>query len=233
MVLNFYSRMRFITNLLPLLRTALTTTPHFSRTLSVLGAGHEGPINFADLELKTTFSGTRCADHTTTMNSFMVEELTKREENQGISFLHSSPGVVLTNLSQALPVWARVALRISTPLIRPFTTSQEETGARQLFIATSAVFPPQKPVAKMGRGVEVPRDLQVSVGSDGQNGSGAYLVNWNGDITGKMDLLREYRGKGVGKTVWEHMMGTFERVEGLNAANLQAEAGKGKGKEIE
>src|SRR6187402_3445580 len=87
--LNFYSRMRFITNLLPLLRTAARTTPNFSRSVSILGAGREGHINLDDLDLKSTFSGVSCAAHTIVMNDFMVEEFAAREP--GTTFIHSFP----------------------------------------------------------------------------------------------------------------------------------------------
>lgn len=127
--LNYYSRMRFVYNLLPQLRTASTESPHFSRTLSVLGAGHESAINLSDLDLKTTFSGLRCAAHTTLMNDFMAEEFAAREP--GISFLHSSPGVVNTGLARGLPIYLRALLKLATPLMWPFIVSADETGQRQ------------------------------------------------------------------------------------------------------
>lgn len=91
---------------------------------------------------------------------------------------------------------------------------REETGARQLFHATSGVYPPAKPVGDAG-GVPAPNGLEIMKGVEGQVGTGGYAVNWNGDITGKK-ILEEYREKGVGKTVWEHTMGIFERVEKVN-----------------
>lgn len=144
----------------------------------------------------------------------MAEQFAAREE--GVSFLHSSPGVVLTNIDRDLPGWLRGAMKIATPLIKPFLTGHDETGERQLFHATSGVFPPKKPNGQFGRGVEVPKDLAISVGSNGQTGSGSYLVNWNGDVTGKTQLLSEYRAKGVSEQIWEHTTGVFKRVEELN-----------------
>lgn len=210
MVLNHYSRARFVTNLLPLLHTASTTTPHFARTLSVLGAGHESAVNFADLGLESTFSGSRCAAHTIVMNSFFVEELAKKEP--GISFLHSSPGVVNTGIARELPFWARAGLKFFTPVLSLMMTSQEETGARQLFLATSGMYPPAKPNTDTSKGVSMSDTLQVGVGSDGQRGSGGYIVNWNGEITGNVQLLSEYREKGVAKTIWERTMAVFQKA---------------------
>ena len=219
--LNFYSRMRFIQNLRPLLKTATTTAPHFSRTLSVLSAGSEGKLNFDDLELKNTYSGARCATHTITMNSFMAEEFAARD--QGTTFAHSFPSAVNTGIARELPVWARAGLTIFKPLILPFMVSPEETGARQLFIATSGVYPPAKPAGNeaLASGVPAPKGLEIMKGANGQVGSGGYLVNWNDDITGKK-ILDEYHEKGVGKIVWEHTMGIFERVEKINKGRAEA-----------
>jgi len=210
--------MRFISNLLPLLEAATTTAPFFSRTLSVLSAGHgEGKLNFDDLELKNTFSGPRCATHSIVMNDLMTEEFSSRQP--ATSFMHSYPHIVHTGIGRELPFWARFASNIIYPLLSPFSVSADETGARQLFIATSGLYPPAKPFNGnvTASGVAPPKGLNVLPGANGAEGSGAYLVNWNNDITGqKSSLLKEYREKGVGKTVWEHTMGIFKRVEQIN-----------------
>jgi hypothetical protein len=205
--------MRFITNLLPLLRTASTTTPHLSRTLSVLGPGHENKVNFDDLDLKNTFSVKRCADHSIVMNDFMVEELASREA--GTSFVHSSPALVITGGARELPLWARVAVKVLTPVLSLFAVGAEETGARQLFLATSGAYPPAKPAAgsAIAAGTPVPKGLAVVRGMDGKVGSGGYTLNYDGETSGKKSILDEYHSKGVGKIVWEHTMGMFDKVE--------------------
>jgi hypothetical protein len=205
--------MRFITNLLLLLRTASTTTPHFSRTLSVLGPGNEGKLNFDDLELKNAFSGARCASHSIVMNDFMAEELALRET--GSSFVHSSPGIVMTGAARELPLWARATIKVLSPVLRPFTVNAEETGARQLFHATSGVYPPAKPAAGSATavGTPVPEGVSILKGLNGEVGSGGYAVDWDGEATGKKSLLDEYHSKGVGKIVCEHTMGVFERLD--------------------
>lgn len=211
LTLNYYSRMRFASNLLPLLRpTASTTTPQFSRVLSILGAGFEGSINLLDLPLKKSFSASKCADHSTTMNSLMVSEFASREP--GISFTHSSPGIVLTPIGRELPIWARGALKVLTPLLKisGATVSVEETGERQLFIATSGLFAPREGV----KGVDA-KELGVAKGADGKEGSGGYLVGWNGEITGK-PVVKKYQEEGLGKTIWDHTVGVFGDVEKIN-----------------
>lgn len=210
--------MRFISNTLPLLNSAANSTPsHFSRTLSILSAGHgEGKVNFDDIELKTTFSGPRCAVHSIVMNDLMTEEFSKRQPVT--SFIHSYPHIVNTPIVRELPVWARVPTKILYGLLKPFAVSVEETGARQLFIATSGLYSPAKAFnsAATASGVVPPKDLNVLPGANGVEGSGAYLVNWNNDITGTGNLLRDYREQGVGKIFWDHTMGIFERVAKIN-----------------
>lgn len=212
--------MRFISNLLPLLQTAASQPPHFSRTLSVLSAGWEGKLDFQDLELKNTFSRSKCATQSTTMNSIMTEEFSKRQP--ATTFSHSYPSGVNTGLARELPVWARAAAKILTPLMAAITVSQEETGARQLFIATSGLYPPAKPFKddKLASGVPAPKGFNSPfVGANGVAGSGAYLANWNCEAaTGKQKLLKQYREENVGAKIWDHTMGIFDRAAKINQA---------------
>ena len=153
------------------------------------------------------------------MNSLMTEEFSKRQPVT--TFSHSYPSVVNSGLARELPGWARAAAKGLTSLMSVLTVSLEETGARQLFIATSGVYPPAKPLKDdtLASGVPAPKGLHSPMlGANTVAGSGAYLVNWNGDATGKQKLLKEYREKNVGATVWEHTMGIFERVAKINQA---------------
>jgi NAD(P)-dependent dehydrogenase (short-subunit alcohol dehydrogenase family) len=219
--LNYYSRMRFISNLLSLLRSASTTTPNFARSVSVLSAGHGGPINLDDLELKNTFSRPRCAAHSTTMNDFMAEELAAQDPS--ITFIHSFPGAVNTGLTRELPLWTRVIAKVLTPLISVFSVSADETGQRNLFHATSGLYPPMKPaeVAPFAVGVPAPTGLEIAEGANGQVASGGYLLNWNGDVAKQATYLKEDRKKGYGKLIREHTMQIFERVEKINQGRAE------------
>ncbi|KAE8452572.1 hypothetical protein EG329_013831 [Mollisiaceae sp. DMI_Dod_QoI] len=214
--LNFYSRMRFISNLLPLLRTASISPPHFARSVSILGAGGERSINLDDLELKHSFSGVRCANHTIVMNDFMAEQFAAKEPN--ITFMHTFPSIVNTGIARELPFWARGAVKLLMPVFGFLTVGADETGQRQLFHATSGMYPPAKPVnsSSVAAGIPLPTGMAIATGSDGKVGSGGYIVNWNGDITGKAKLLNDYRAKGVAETIFEHTMGIFQRVEKIN-----------------
>lgn len=214
--LNYYSRMRFITNLLPHLHTASTQPPHLSRSLSILAAGHGSALNLSDLELKHSFSTAKCAGHSTMMNDIMVAEFAQREP--ATTFSHSFPSIVMTGITRELPLWARAVVRVSKRLLVPFTVGVEETGARQLFMATSGIYPPLKPFegAAFAGGFPPQEGMEVARGGSGKVGGGAYSVDWNCDVVGEGQVLSEYRSNGISKTVWEHTMGLFERVEKIN-----------------
>jgi hypothetical protein len=157
------------------------------------------------------------------MNDFMVEELATREP--ATSFIHSFPSIVNTGIARELPAWARFPVKVLMPVLSPFTVGAGETGARQLFIATSGLYPPAKPFENdpLASGVPVPWGLkQIMLGSDGKEGSGGYIVNWNNEITGKQKLLKEYREKGAGATIFKHTLGIFERVEKINQERTTA-----------
>jgi hypothetical protein len=204
--------MRFTSNLLPLLQpTPSTSHPQFSRVLSVLAGGHEGAMNLSDIFLKTSFSSSKCATHSVTMNSLMVSEFASR--NPGISFAHSYLSFVATPIGRELPFWARLPAKVLTPLLSPLGVGLEETGERQLFIATSGLFAPRKGVP----GAELPQGAEVVKGADGVKGSGGYIVNWNDEVAGE-PIVKKYQEEGVGKKVWELTMRTFEEVTNINKA---------------
>jgi len=202
--LNYYSRMRFIHNLMPLLRPTTSDSSSLSRVLSILGAGHEGYLNLDDIPLKKGFSTKKCADHTTMMNTLMVEQWAKREQRVG--FAHSSPGVVNTGIGRELPLWGRIGLKVLIPLMSPWMTGLEETGERQLWIATNKTF-----TAKDEQGKRE-GESKGAMGVDGEFGSGGYAVNWDGEITNNK-LVEELRKQGVGSKIWEHTQDVWREIE--------------------
>jgi hypothetical protein len=169
-----------------------------------------------DLELKNTFTAARCAGHSTMMNDLMVEEFAPREP--GTTFVHSFPSIVRTGVQRELPLWARATIKALTPLYLLFAVGEAETGARQLFMATSGIYPPLKPFedAAGAAGVPPEKGLEVAQGGSGQIGDGGYTLNWNCNVISKGKPLTDYRTNGVSKTVWEHTMGVFDRVEKIN-----------------
>ena len=208
--LRYYVRMRFVQNLLPLL-----SSPPSSHIVSIHGGGKEGHLNEADLELKHTFSMRAAAVHTATMNTLALGELAS--SHPSISSIHVFPGVVLTGSFTTLSEDWYFPLRflfhwIVLPLVKPFTVGLQESGERHLFHATSARYPPSGVRDPPGAGVALPKGVEIAKGWDLKEGSGCYVLNWDGEKIGDEKLFEEYRKREMGKKIWEPTQEVFDRV---------------------
>ncbi|KIO21686.1 hypothetical protein M407DRAFT_245407 [Tulasnella calospora MUT 4182] len=93
LALHFYSRWKFVDELLPLLEKA-STDGEEARVMSILDPGTGSPLDTSDLGLKNTFSLARAAKHARDYNDNFVAEYSSR--HPGISFIHIYPGFVNT-----------------------------------------------------------------------------------------------------------------------------------------
>ncbi|RAH71892.1 short-chain dehydrogenases/reductase [Aspergillus aculeatinus CBS 121060] len=204
-VLRYYGRMRFIHNLLPLLENS-TGAP---RVVSVLAAGQEGHVDEHNLDLRQTWSFRKAATYAATLNSLALEHLAAAHPTVG--FAHVFPGIVRTPLMQStFGNWAGAVLGV---LSRPLSMTPEESGQRNLFIATSAAYPAAKPRDASGYvGTPLAAGLRTAVASTGQVGAGSYILNYDGKNATKEKLMAEYRERGFAGKVWEHTVETFRRV---------------------
>ncbi|KAJ0414921.1 hypothetical protein BJY00DRAFT_305243 [Aspergillus carlsbadensis] len=211
--LHYYSRMRFVSNLLPQLSKAAnanqstsdqdTNKPHLSRVISVLEAGGEAPLQLNDLSLKTHWTLRNCAKHAITMNSVAMEHLASMHPQT--SFIHTFPGVVRTRLARDLGTTAKFAISALMVLAKPWETPFEESGERHLFAATSTRFPAR---------VDRDRYRGVAEGSDGGVGSGFYRLASDGSTYKPSRILERYRAEGVRGMIWDHTLNVFARVRG-------------------
>ncbi|KAK4694108.1 hypothetical protein P7C71_g3416, partial [Lecanoromycetidae sp. Uapishka_2] len=204
---NYYARIRFTQQLLPLLQLA---SPKLSRVVSVLAPGEESRTNFHidDLDLKKNFSLRTAACHAITMTDFSFEEMAK--QNPSISFVHTYPGMVKTGFTKDAGFALKMALNLAVTVFSPWTVGIEESGERHLYAATSAAYPPKS--GEKG-GVGIGGD-QPTKGSDGEAGSGAYLIGWEGDFRGNEKVLKELREKNAGQKIWQHTMSILKSVRG-------------------
>ncbi|KAG6827009.1 hypothetical protein H0H92_013593 [Tricholoma furcatifolium] len=130
LAVHYYSRWKFINNLLPALRRAQEAGED-SKVLSVLATGKGGEIDLDDLGLKKTFSPANCAAAAPTYNDLMLQEFSAR--NPGIAFAHAYPGIVRTPLySSADTAMLRGVLKVTMAAVYPFSTSLQETGEYML-----------------------------------------------------------------------------------------------------
>lgn len=207
MSVNYYARMRCILNLMSLL-TAASEANQLSRVVTVLAAGSESEIRIDDLDLQRNYTLHACMAHCVMMSDFAIEELAKRYP--GTSFSHSYPGTVKTGIANQLTGIVRLAVKVMYSIMTPWILNVQESGERHLFQMTSNCYPSQKGGAV---GIPIPEGMSVVKGTDNTDGSGAYLLDWDGKATGDQDVLSKYRSIGLGKTVWDHTMKVFTLAE--------------------
>ena len=118
--LRYYSRMRFIQNLMPLLEQAEP-----ARVVSVFGGGFEASIKKEDLDLKHNYSVVSCALHSITMTSLAMEHLAATKQSSALSFIHVFPGIVGTNIyTNSFPVPISTLYNYGMwPLMWPFSVN--------------------------------------------------------------------------------------------------------------
>ena len=203
--------MRFAANLAPQLTAAAPSSasaPPLSRIVSVLAAGREGALVAADLGLRTHYSLRNAEAHGVTMNDLFLEEYARRHPGTGC--VHAYPGGVRSNIVARMGGPMALVAPVLYTLLGWVMVPEAESGERHLYAATAAPFAPRE-----GRGTG---DGEVAVGSDGEKGSGCYLVNQRTDQTGKDAVLKKARAEGLREKVWEHTMEEFARIEGTAAA---------------
>ncbi|KAF3480657.1 uncharacterized protein GIQ15_06004 [Arthroderma uncinatum] len=206
--LRYYSRMRFIQNLLPLLDSA---TP--ARVISIFGGGFEFGVNPDDLDLKHNYSIINCAKHAITMTSLAMEHLAS--SHPSVSFMHIYPGLVRSNIytNSFPPPMAAFYNYVAWPMMWPFSVNVQECGERHLFHLTSGLYAPKKG-SSPAEGVPVPGGLEGAIGSTGQVGGGAYLLNWKGEGKQAPKTMQKYREEGMPDTVWKHTVDLISRAAG-------------------
>ncbi|PLB33157.1 uncharacterized protein BDW47DRAFT_121455 [Aspergillus candidus] len=201
--LRYYSRMRFIQNLLPLLESS--SGP--SRVVSVYGGGFEYSIDTSDLDLKHNFSLLNAYRHSITMTTLSMEHLATT--HPAVSFIHAYPGLVGTNIyTNSFPAPISSFYNYGMwPLMWPFSVNLRESGDRHLFHLSSARYPAKQ--GHLSQGVVLDTG-DVATGTKGETGSGAYLLNWKGEVRPSTKVMAQYREQGIPELVWGHTEGLMD-----------------------
>ncbi|KAF3916413.1 hypothetical protein ABW21_db0207693 [Orbilia brochopaga] len=212
--ISYYGQVKFITNLLPLLKRA-AANGKFTRVIRILAGGLEKPLDPQDLDMRNG-SLIRGRQMHTTMTTVAFDHLA--HENPDISFVHAFAGFVKTE-GQKFPGLLSLAIRsvmwiAGSWLLIP----EEESGERNLFYATSEIYPPATvgaELAKVGKSEDEGKaeGEDVAVGLDGVKGSGCYTLHWDGTAKSGNKALLEYRESGFRETVWEHTLAVYKNVE--------------------
>lgn len=200
--LEYYTRMLFVQNLLPVL--AKSEAP---RVVSVLCGGLESTssLNLDDLDLKQpgNFSIMKLQTHYGGMTTMFMDKLA--DENPNITFVHSWPGWVDTgNIRRGLGpstswIMGWIVWLVLEPLVHLFSFSDDESGQRHLFQSTSAAFG--------GRGT--PWKGKSGVNSRQKQTNGLFLVNFKCNCTPNAKVVPLLREKARGK-VWDHTQEIFK-----------------------
>lgn len=195
--LVFYSRLRFITNLLPLIQNASS----LRRVVTVAGGTNEGPIDPTDIPgLQIPAENIRSQ-----LSSLITLGLEKVAQTAPeVSFVHAYPGTVKTPLLKDMPAEVLKSM-VFVPI--------DECAERHLFVATSGQFPAARGESGLA---PLQSETAVAVGSNGKIGAGVYSVDQKGESGAEtvLEILAGLRENGMVEKVWAHTQGEFERIKG-------------------
>ncbi|KAF8907956.1 hypothetical protein CPB84DRAFT_1768254 [Gymnopilus junonius] len=209
--LAYYSRARFILNLLPLLRRATG----LRRVVSVFAGGKEGPIDTNDFQGWKL--GLSARGHASSLITLSHEVFAKKAPE--VSFVHDFPGPVKSGIGRGAKSAPMLVLKAVLWVIGPFIyIPNQESGERHLYFATSARYPAS--ASEDGdSGVPLQDGVDTARGTDGKAGSGIYSIDWDGESAGKKveETLEKLRKEDVTEKLWNHTEEEFERILGQKA----------------
>jgi hypothetical protein len=208
--LFYYSRGRFVIQLLPLL-LASSLPGHF---VSVLNPKFEGRLVMDDLSLREpkNYGFTTAGSHVAHMTISIMEELATRHPGKiASSFIY--PGLVMTDGADKgrLPAWVRLTWKyLAAPVLKPFAVPSKDCGERVLFLA-SPKFPARSANQKAQEPAE---EIEIAVSSDGIIGGGAYQVNWDGETLPQSDAYKKVRVEypDLTERIWTHTMEAYDVI---------------------
>ena len=196
MALRYWSRMLFITHLLPLLRARPASGSSYKpRVVNVLATGYESAnILLDDLGLTTpaNFSVSNVIAADTTMTTLTMSRLARESENEDITFIHHNPGPVKTDLLKrgwAEGSWGLKLITLAKPLMALVMRNVEEAGERILYMMASAQYG--------GSGVEAKLGLTMSKTEK----KDVFLVDKDQECIFHEKIIAQLRGKNADEMV--------------------------------
>ena len=211
----YYSRIRFVMQLLPL----LTASPLPGHVVTIYAGGFEDGTKAGEMPIglppPATYGITGVRKHTTFMTTFFFEELARKHAGR-LSLTHIYPGLVdgPTFYSPDNPTWFKIIWRIMKPLASFYMTSPDDCGDVMLYLL-SARYPAKGMIEKGGKnlagGVEVAKSTTAEVGG------GSYSVGHRGEVPAKGKMYEKVRTDGLAQKVWDHTTEILDRIERDNA----------------
>ncbi|KAJ4992467.1 short-chain dehydrogenase [Stagonosporopsis vannaccii] len=208
MSLLYYSRMRFIQNLTPL----LLASQGAAHVISIFAGNTEDSVKHNEIPIGTpppeSYGITSVRRNTTFMKTFFFEGLAEKHAGK-ISFVHIYPGLVDGPgfYIEANPWWFRMAWPVMKLLLSWYMTSPEVCGQVMVFLATER-YPAKGTVTE---GAEVAHSSQHELGG------GAYAVGQRGDESEGVNWAKQRRGN-TANEVWKHTTEVLGRIGKSNGA---------------
>ncbi|KAI1413388.1 hydrogenase/reductase-like protein [Hypoxylon sp. FL1857] len=205
--LTYYSRVRFILNLLPLIKSASS----LRRVVTVFAGTKEGPM-FSDDFAGFNVGLASARGHFTSMLTLALEEIAR--EAPEISFVHDYPGFVETGIGRDTTGFIMAAMKIVFKLVGFFLSIPlDDSGESHTFFSTSARFPAAAGEPKAD-GVSLGEATQVATSTDGKKGGGVYSIDFKGEPCSSkvLGILAGLREDGSMDKLWKHTQDEFMRV---------------------
>jgi hypothetical protein len=180
-VVSYYSRLRLISNLLPLIHSSPSP-----RVLSILNGTKEKAIDETDigLEKENAWGIAAVVNHTTLCTSLAFDYLAANDAKKHVTFLHATPGFVNTDtprttfpsMKDGVIRWALVSTFqvVSGWIIRWYGISAKEAGERHAYHLTNEKLVP-----------------------------GSWRVDKFSDVAKDNKTLERYQERQWGEVVWE------------------------------
>ena len=211
MSLLYYSRMRIVTNLLPLL---LRSRLPAATVVSVYAAGMEGDFHPDDLSLRDLkiYSYSLARSHMCYMHSLFFAALAQQHPGK-LNLIHVFPGLVPGPgfHNPEYPLWFRVLFNyIMAPLFGWLIfVKPGQCGERMLSLASPRYLPISETT---GKGSDAGQAGAIT-GTDGKALSGTYSLNWDGESNHPEKKYEGMNKEEMRRKVWDHTMNCFEVIE--------------------
>ncbi|KAF2159934.1 hypothetical protein M409DRAFT_37825 [Zasmidium cellare ATCC 36951] len=186
--LSYWSRIRFLHNLLP----ALQQSPR-PRILSILAAGHDTILREDDMGLEHNWTIPNFAKQSSTMKTLTFHRFAA--QNPAFTLIHTWPGFVLTDVERKPKPGAETNFlwRWTFPVLRSLgrmvmslrAIPLEESGQRHAFLLTSEEF-----------------------------GPGVWRFNEYCEPSPRSEALEKYVKEGKQDAVWDFTVATWEKALG-------------------
>ena len=199
----YYSRIAFITKLLPLLlESSLPAT-----VVSVYAAGFEAKLYSEDLSLRqpSHYSYSQARSHVVYMHTCFFEELAERHKEK-LRLIHIFPGLVVHKgmYSKDNPWWLRF---LFTKVLPFFGMDMDIEKVGHMMIAL--VSPVKYPARSLEEKTKSPTAIR---GTDGIPGSGAYALKETGESSYPTKRYTQLDKGDLKEKVWNHTNLALEQI---------------------